>query len=107
MWVDFSTRRDIIQAFGKGPAAKALSKKFDEGIDKFLFAILCHHPATMADRLVGLRNSNSREQFYILYQRILDWSVGPDRILRPLDLDTRGGLENVKDIVIPPEMWCE
>jgi len=107
MWIDHSTRRDVIRAYGKGHDARVLSRKFDEGVDKFLFAILCHHPATMADRLVGLRNSNSREQFFTLYQRILDWSIGPDRILRPLDLDTKGGLEIVKDIVIPQEIWCK
>ena len=105
IFIDHSTRRDVIRAFGKGHDAKVLNKKFDEAVDKFLFAILCYHPATMEDRLVSLRNSNSREQFFTLYQRILDWSIGPDRILRPMDLDTKGGLEGVKDIVIPPALW--
>ena len=99
--------KDVEWAFGLMSDAARLRQVFRDGMDRFLFALMCFHPDAMITRLSNLAHAQNYTGFSQLYDRVLAEGPGKDRLIRPLSLDEWGEAfyRTARDIVYPPRFW--
>jgi hypothetical protein len=86
---------------------ESLVSGFQTALSQFLLAILCHHPNALRERIKELYVSNSWSLFEGLWNQILAGSIGPKRIIRPLDLASSGKSVTDADVVLTEGVWSE
>jgi hypothetical protein len=84
---------------------ESLVRDFQTAMSHFLLAILCHHPNALIERIREMCSSNSWSLFESLWKQVLAESVGPKRLIRPLDLAHVGKGEVETDVVITRGVW--